>query len=762
MNVTPKKLPPSKAKVKCTLCSLVFCNKLYFLKNHWGKTHQRSKLDPDKHWIYVDKRTKETVWEKKAAPPMRLRNPFTVAAEGTSKKKRKQIPVKIKLENAVGRKSTEDSKINSRKTEDNLREESQSEGNKILISPKAEPLRSLNIQKPLKTEKTEHDEEVERKNRARIDELEALVKSLEEENVFLKRERSVNSEKEERTIKSLQLIQHQSSTYLTNLRSTLSVAKDLYANQKQEKDSMEKTSKRDWVLRKTMPNGDERRFCEPCMKWYRSPGLKLGSLSWSPFVNGGVSVTKMKEKAVQSHVKTSYLWNEAYREHEGKAHKKAVEMERTQGTISQYVSVTEGDAMKNRLRIAYHTTKRCQSEVSYEHAVLLAKELCVDVGSTQLGRVACAEMRKTFALGIIQKQKLFFVTVDKYTKALKLFSAGADEVTRHNRQFSIETVTAFDDDNLPKCGLLSVTELYGDATAQTLTAIGEEGFNRIFQQKDEDVIATRLVGVCFDGASTYQGEFNGVGENYRKRNKNIKKHRDRMHVEASALKKVLAAEKQYEKITVLITSVRGYIGSSPKRQKLLEKMHQQLHDLQIVEDEVEKIANALAKTRKQGAKIRRIYSEFEKLLKTINEIENEMKTMKQDISCRQILEEQHYITKRLADFIKSQGADDSAESVTETLEAKIAEYNNKIEVLQNKNPKFEALRIKKSVHTYKLLRYFKIRMVNALQLAIRAIIENFQPLVAFFEKECKRKWGRQEAQVKQSVRATSILAALKD
>ena len=101
-----------------------------------------------------------------------------------------------------------------------------------------------------------------------------MVKALEEENVFLKRERSVNSEKEEWTIKSLQLIQHQSSTYLTNLRSTLSVAKDLYANQKQEKDSMEKTSKRDWVLRKMIPN--ERRFCEPCMKWYRSPGLKLG------------------------------------------------------------------------------------------------------------------------------------------------------------------------------------------------------------------------------------------------------------------------------------------------------------------------------------------------------------------------------------------------------------------------------------------------------------------------------------------------------
>ena len=124
---------------------------------------------------------------------------------------------------------------------------------------------------------------------------------------------------------------------------------------------MEKTLKREWVLRKMMPDGDERRFCEPCMKWYRSPGLKLGSVSRSPFVNGGVSVAKMKEKAVQSHVKTSYLWNEAYREHEGKAHNKAVELERTQGTISQYLFGTEGDAMKNRLRMAYHTTKRCQS-----------------------------------------------------------------------------------------------------------------------------------------------------------------------------------------------------------------------------------------------------------------------------------------------------------------------------------------------------------------------------------------------------------------
>ena len=397
------------------------------------------------------------------------------------------------------------------------------------------------------------------------------------------------------------------------------------------------------------------------------------------------------------------------------------------------------DAIKNRLRIAYHTTKRCQSEVSYEHAVLLAKELDVNVGSTQLGRTACAEMRETFANGIIKKQKKFYSKPDKYTKGLKLVSGGADEVTRHTRQFSIETITALDDDNLPKCGLLSVTELQGDATAKILTSIGEESFNRLLQQNNEDVIGTRLVGVCFDGASTYQGEFNGVGENYRKRNENIKKHRDRMHVEGCALKKVLKEEKQYEKITVLITKIRKYIGSSPKRQKQLEKMHQELHDLEIVEEEVDKIAHALTQTRKQGTKVRRIYIEFEKIVKAMNDVDNEMNTMKQDLTCEQILAEQHNLTKRLSEFIKSQRVDELVDNVTETLEAKIEEYNNKIEVLQQKNPKFEALRVKKSVHTYKLLRYFKIRMVHALELAIRAIIRNFSPLVTFFEKECKRK-----------------------
>ena len=91
--------------------------------------------------------------------------------------------------------------------------------------------------------------------------------------------------------------------------------------------------------------------------------------------------------------------------------------------------------------------------------------------------------------------------------------------------------------------MLSVTELRGDATSKLLTSIREESFKRVLQQNNEDVIGTRLDGVCFDGASIYQREYNGIGENYRQRNTNIKKHCDRMHVEGCALKKVLNEEK---------------------------------------------------------------------------------------------------------------------------------------------------------------------------------------------------------------------------
>ena len=144
------------------------------------------------------------------------------------------------------------------------------------------------------------------------------------------------------------------------------------------------------------------------------------------------------------------------------------------------------------------------------------------------------------------------------------------------------------------------------------------------------------------------------------------------------------------------------------------------------------------KTRYQESKMSRIYSEFGKVTKEINNIDREIGTMGTDVTCQEILQEQHEITMRLIKFIKAQKADEPATNVTLTLESKIAEYNNKIEVLQSKIPRLEALKLKRSVHTYKLLRYFKIRMVHALELAIRAIMGNFKPLVAFFENECKR------------------------
>ena len=178
------------------------------------------------------------------------------------------------------------------------------------IFPEAEPSKGLHLQQLQKQGHIKLEDKQECKKQARIEELEAIVKSLKVENLFLKRERSENSEKEMRTIKAIELIQEKSNTYLTSLKNTLAIAKDFQTSQQEKVDVLEKISPREWILRKVMPNGDERRFCEPCLKWYKVPGLKLGNLSKSPFVNGGVSMAKMKNKASQTQVRISHLWNE--------------------------------------------------------------------------------------------------------------------------------------------------------------------------------------------------------------------------------------------------------------------------------------------------------------------------------------------------------------------------------------------------------------------------------------------------------------------
>ena len=99
--------------------------------------------------------------------------------------------------------------------------------------------------------------------------------------MFLKRERATNAEKEHETIKSLESVQDKSQSCLQELRRTLDLAKEHQKRLKdeaEEKETLETILKRDWILRKLMPNGDERRFCEPCMKWYRAVGHGLRNL----------------------------------------------------------------------------------------------------------------------------------------------------------------------------------------------------------------------------------------------------------------------------------------------------------------------------------------------------------------------------------------------------------------------------------------------------------------------------------------------------
>ena len=506
---------------------------------------------------------------------------------------------------------------------------------------------------------------------------------------------------------------------LTDLQSVTLNLNEHQNKQMTEAQAMKETTKRDWILRKQL-HDDELRFCQPCLAWHHTPGAKLGRLLRSPWVYGGVSIRKLAKKAAEKGKKPSHLWREAFADHEAtKAHAICVNLEKQQGTLDMLVRQPYEDALKNRLKVAYHTTKLAANAVTYEKTVLLVKELGVNVGSTQLGRLACAKMRQTFADGMLKKQKEFFAETDEFTKATKLVGLGADEVTRHNRQYSIETITALDDDHMPKCMINAVTELEGDATAPTLAAISRKALNRMLQVKHEDVVQTYVVGLCYDGASTYQGEYNGVGEILRKSNPNIKKYRDRMHIEGSGLSKVLDQIQQYAKVTTLITNVRGYIGGSPKRQKELEKLHSHFHELDIVEEEVKKITESIGRTRKQGNDLKRVQEKFINVMKTVTETEEELKkTRENDINCQEILAEQAKITNELANYVNSLKPKHSESDVTETMLKKFAEYNNRIELLQKKNPKFESLKLRKNKHMYKDLKFFKIRMVHALGLAL--------------------------------------------
>ena len=776
MKATQKRKPPSKTKVKCRGCKQVICNRDYFRKNHFPQHHKklaREGVDADDWWEYVEIPVKPT--------PKLSRNPFTVANQKCASKiltptpsnffrrmpdisKPKNLQLGTRIIKIKDEKISEmEMELSKLEDVDRAFDKENTEDHTNLRAHKFDEQSASKVYREVRHGKVK---ELRDDQALRILQLEGQLEKLRKENLKMESKRRNDETREYKIIHSLESIHGKYQGTLTELQSVTLNLKQHQVQKVAEAKVMKQATKRDWILRKE-EGSDERRFCQPCLMWHQTPGAKLGNLLRSPWVNGGMSVRKMALKAQNKGKKPSYLWNEAYNDHEStQGHRRCVTLWKQQGTMNVFLRAATEDALKNRLKVAYHTTKQAESEVSYEKTILLVKEMGVNVGNTQLSRFACAEMRQTFADGMLKRQKDFFAGTDEFTGAMKLVGIGADEVTRHNRQYSIDTITALDDDHMPKCMINAVTELEGDATAPVLAAVGRKGLNRLLQRKDEDVVKTMVVGVCFDGASTYQGEYNGVGEIYRKSNPDIKKHRDRMHIEGSGLSKVLDQIKQYGKVVTLITEVRGFVGKSPKRQKSLEKLHHELHELDMVQDEVTKISESIATTRKQRRNLKRIQKEFINIMQSVREVEDEMKdAQKNNAGCRQIVTEQAEITKELAEYLTklepSQSITDT--SITETMEKKFTEYSNRIEVLQKKNPKFESLKLRKTKHFYKILKFYKIRMVYALGLALRAIIENYKPLVAFFKKQCLRKYvGAKEGQIKQAAKAAKILASLKD
>ena len=82
-------------------------------------------------------------------------------------------------------------------------------------------------------------------------------------------------------VHSLETIHEKYKDSLADLQDVTSVIKEYQKEQMAEVKAMPQTTNRDWILRKQL-HGDELRFCQPCLKWHHSPGVKLGSLHRSP------------------------------------------------------------------------------------------------------------------------------------------------------------------------------------------------------------------------------------------------------------------------------------------------------------------------------------------------------------------------------------------------------------------------------------------------------------------------------------------------
>ena len=271
---------PSCAAVKCKLCKKQFCNKAYFLKHHYKKEHKQSQVDAETQWEFVVKRAGISKWEEKADPNLKKqKNPFTMARTARILIK---TPTKAKEVSCLSPKPV----IKFEKNSD-------MKPNPVILKRK----RIYDI---------EGQEDEPKMKRSRITELEAENKRLKSENEFLKREREENATKESMTLKSLQSMQKKSGTFIMELKATVQGLKEYHEHQKEEATEMQNTTRRDWILRKT-DGRDERRFCLPCLKFHQSPGHNLGNLAKSPFVNGGVSVWEMKEKATRKKEKPSQL-----------------------------------------------------------------------------------------------------------------------------------------------------------------------------------------------------------------------------------------------------------------------------------------------------------------------------------------------------------------------------------------------------------------------------------------------------------------------
>ena len=338
-----------------------------------------------------------------------------------------------------------------------------------------------------------------------------------------------------------------------------------------------KTACRDrkWVV---LSADGSRAWCRVCSKWAHLTA-KTGTQKSSPWINEGYDLNKIHAN--------SKAPNRAFDWHEGanlSMHSVSMELEKSQQSLWDLNGVQNAmDTTKNMVRIVFQQAKMHMSDSSYEQMCYLLDCMGVNVGNWQHGRKAARNMKIVISEGMKELEQEFFCTPSPVTGLNPCAGLSADEVTRKRKTYNCQALQVMENGR-PKALHLVAEELHEvkiDNVALTRSAIF--AMARPFGVKPVEnvrqIVADRITGMAFDGASAFQGQYNSVSAKLLQLNPDINQSHDRMHRLQLELKDQLRKFSRYDKCLDLCADAMNYFGKSTKKFRALDVLAAELQEI---------------------------------------------------------------------------------------------------------------------------------------------------------------------------------------